>query len=66
MKQPLISMGNESLEDEEQPKLSKEGASRSIIICKSFFLGSSIGFALQVFRFAACCALLSRSLRPRF
>jgi hypothetical protein len=33
MKQPLISMGNESLEDEEQPKLSKEGASRSIIIC---------------------------------
>jgi hypothetical protein len=57
MKQPLISMGNESLKDEEQTKLSKESASRSIIICKSFFLGSSIGFASQVFRFAACCAL---------
>jgi hypothetical protein len=57
MKQPLISMGNASLEDEEQPKFSKESASRSIIIYKSFFLGSSVGFALQFFRLAACCAL---------
>jgi hypothetical protein len=46
MKQPLISLGNESLEDDEQTKFSKEMASRSIILCKSFLLGSSIGFAL--------------------
>jgi hypothetical protein len=58
MKQPLISMGNESLEDEEQNKFSKQSASRSIILCKSFLLGSSIGFALQVFPFAARCALV--------
>jgi hypothetical protein len=57
MKQPLISMGNGSLEDEEQPKFSKESASRRIIVYKSFFLGSSVGFASQFFRLAACCAL---------
>jgi hypothetical protein len=57
LKQPLI-MSHESLEqDEEQTKLQeKERQSRSII-CKSFLLGSSIGFALQVMSFAACYAL---------
>jgi hypothetical protein len=39
MKQPLISMGNESLEDEEQIKLSQESASRSASSSvKAFFL----------------------------
>lgn len=54
-KQPLI-MSNESLEDdgEQTTKLSKERQSRTNNMYKSFLLGSSNGFALQVVSFAAC------------
>jgi hypothetical protein len=53
LKQPLITtMGNESLEDEGQTKLQQERQNRCVI-CKSFLLGSSIGFALQVMACAA-------------
>jgi hypothetical protein len=44
LKQPLITMSNESLKDEGQTKLEQERQNRSII-CKNFLLGSSIGFA---------------------
>jgi hypothetical protein len=58
LNQPLITMmSNESLEDEEQTKLQKERQSRSLI-CKSFLLGSSICFALQVMAYAAYYTLL--------
>jgi hypothetical protein len=56
MTQPLNMISNESLEDEEQTKLSKERQS-IIIICKSLLLGSSIGFAVKVISFAACYAI---------
>jgi hypothetical protein len=52
MKQPLIIMGNESLEGEGQTKLQKQRQSRSAI-CKCFLLGSSIGVVLQVMSYAA-------------
>jgi hypothetical protein len=53
LKQPLITMNNASLEAEGQTrKLQKERQSRSII-WKSFLLGSSTGFALQVMACAA-------------
>jgi hypothetical protein len=51
--EPLITMRNKSLEGERQTKLQKERQSKSVICCKSFLLGSSIGFALQVM---ACVA----------
>jgi hypothetical protein len=52
LKQPLITMSNASSEDEGQTKLQKERQSRSII-CKSFLLGSSFGFAFQAMSYAA-------------
>jgi hypothetical protein len=53
LKQPLITTSNEeSLEGEEQTKLQKERQSSSVI-CKSFLLGSSFGFALQTMSYAA-------------
>jgi hypothetical protein len=53
LKQPLITMSNESLEGEgQQTKLQKERQSRSVI-CKSFLLGSYFGFALQAMSYAA-------------
>jgi hypothetical protein len=53
MKQPIIIMSNESLEDnEKQTSFFKEKQARSIM-CKSFLLGTSIGFALQAMAFAA-------------
>jgi hypothetical protein len=55
MKQPLI-LSNKSLEDEEQTKLQNERQSRTVI-CKSFLLGSFIGFVLQVMTCAACYTL---------
>jgi hypothetical protein len=56
MTQPLV-MSNETLENEEQTKLQKERQSRTIL-CKSFLLGSSISFALQVMSCAACYTLV--------
>jgi hypothetical protein len=57
LKQPLITMCNEeSLEGEGETKLQKERQRErqsKIVICKSFLLGSSIGFALQVMACAA-------------
>jgi hypothetical protein len=56
--QPLmIAMSNESLEGEGQTKLQKERQSRSVI-CKSFLLGSSTGFASQAMSYAAYYTLL--------
>jgi hypothetical protein len=52
LKRPLITMSNELLEDEGQTRLQNETQSRSII-CKSFLLGSSFGFALQAMSYAA-------------
>jgi hypothetical protein len=54
LKQPLIitMSDEESLEGEGQTKLQKERQSRSVI-CKSFLLGSSFGFALQAMSYAA-------------
>jgi hypothetical protein len=57
LKQPLITMSNESLEDEGQTTLQKEKQSRSGI-CKSLLLGSSTGFALQGL---ACAAYFTLS-----
>jgi NhaP-type Na+/H+ or K+/H+ antiporter len=50
--QPLITTSHESSEDEGQRLLQKERQSKSII-CKSFLLGCSIGFAVQVMVYAA-------------
>jgi hypothetical protein len=47
LKQPLITMTNESVEGEGQTKLQRS------VIWKSFLLGSSTGFALQVMACAA-------------
>jgi hypothetical protein len=58
MKRPRMIMGDESLKDEEQTKLSKERPSRSILCIISFLFGSFINFVLQGIAYAACHTLV--------
>jgi hypothetical protein len=64
LKQPLITMSNESLEDEGQTKLQQERQSSRSIICKSFLLGSSIGFALQAMLYYTLFKMFGKDTKP--